>query len=771
MALQPRRRMAARGTGTLLALGLLLTAVGASAQREPVDYADPLIGTSNSRWMLGPYAGVPFGMVQLGPDNQSSGWMSGYEYSINNVTGFSHLHAWTMGGLMLMPSTLDLAIEDGAVDRPYRGAGAGYHSRILKETEKAGAGYYAVHLYDPDVYAEMTASTRCGFLRFTFPAAEDARVLVDLAFPSEYRFRVRDAVIRRVGPAELEGYARSHTNEWDEYTLHFVIRFSRPFRSLGGWVGDDLLPDVEQISGAGDVGGIVTFSTAKGDQVLVQTGLSLVDIDGARRNLEAELGPFGWDFDAVRAAARARWNELLGRITVEGGSETDRVKLYTNLYRSFCAKQTWNDVDGRYVDPSEQIRQLPAGTSLYGGDAFWNTFWNLNGVWSLVAPEILNNWVVTQLELFDSTGWMNNGPTGVEMTGVMEVSHEIALIVGALQKGIRDYDVDRAWEAIRHTVTEQGRRLEPFSGLAGNEHLDVYREKGYVPLDVDSVSRTLDYAFDDYCAAQMAKALGHDEDYRLLLDRSRSWRNLFHPGLKYIVPRDSAGEWMEDFDPFSGLHFIEGNGWQYSWYVPHDVPGLVEIMGRELFNRRLEEGFERSARHRFAAHAFDRHQPERHEYYVNHGNQVNMQAAFLFNYSGKPWLTQKYSRAILDAYYGATPYHGWEGDEDEGQMGAWFVMSALGLFEMDGGTSAPPMLELTSPLFERATIRLDPRFHSGREFVIEARGSSPENIYIQSAVLDGVPLTEPRLPYAVVAAGGTLVLEMGPRPNQALWAN
>ena len=753
----------------LLALLLAAAARDGVAGRDPVDYVDPLIGTSNSRWMLGPYAGVPFGMVQLGPDNQGPGWMSGYEYSIANVTGFSHIHAWTMGGLMLMPSTLDLTVQDGAVDKPYRGANAGYHSRVLKETEKATPGYYAVHLYDPDVLAEMTATTRCGFLRFTFPEAKDARILVDLQFPSEYGFRVREGRIRRVSATEIEGQARSSTNEWDEYTLHFVIRFSRPFRSFGGWVGDSVRRDVEEVSGAGEMGGIVSFPTERGEPVLVQTGLSLVGIDGARRNLEAELGPFGWDFDRVRSAARDRWNELLGRIRVEGGTERDKVRFYTNLYRSFCAKQTWNDVDGRYVDPREQVRQLPPGASLYGGDAFWNTFWNLNGLWSLVSPEILNNWVVTELELFGSTGWTSNGPTGVEMTGIMEVSHEIALIVAAYQKGIRGYDVARAYEAVRHTVTEQGRRLSPFSGLAGNERLDVYREKGYVPLDVDRVSRTLDYAFDDYCVAQMARALGHEEDYRLLLGRSGSWKNLLHPDLKYIVPRDSLGRWMEGFDPFSGRHFIEGNSWQYSWYVPHDVPGLVERIGLERFNRRLEEGFEKSAPHRFAAHAFDRAQAEAIESYVNHGNEANMQAAFLFNYSGRPWLTQKYSRAILESYYGSTPYHGWEGDEDEGQMGAWFVMSALGLFEMDGGTSVVPMVDLTSPLFERIVIRLDPRFHPGRQFVIEARGNSAGNPYIQSARLNGEPVPHPRIRFSDIAAGGTLVYEMGPRPNPGLW--
>jgi predicted alpha-1,2-mannosidase len=762
--------MAKRPATALFALLLAgASARGGAAGREPVDYVDPLIGTSNSRWMLGPYAGVPFGMVQLGPDNQAAGWMSGYEHSIANVTGFSHLHAWTMGGLMLMPSTLDLTVEDGAVDKPYRGANAGYHSRVRKETERASPGYYAVHLHDPDVHAEMTATTRCGFLRFTFPEADDARVLVDLEFPSEYGFRVRKGRIRRVSPTELEGIAVSHTNAWDEYELHFVVRFSRPMRSFGGWVGKDVRHDVPEVEGAGDVGGIATFATRAGDQVLVQTGLSLVDLDGARRNLEAEIGPFGWDFDAVRARARARWSDLLGRVLVEGGPERDKVRFYTNLYRSYCAKQTWNDVDGRYVDPREEVRRLPAGASIHGGDAFWNSFWNLNGLWSLVSPQVLNDWVVTQLELFDATGWTSNGPTGVEMTGIMEVSHETALIVGAYQKGIRGYDVARAYEAVRHTVSEQGRRLLPFSGLAGNERLDVYREKGYVPLDVDRVSRTLDYAFDDWCVAQMAKALGREEDHERFLRRSGSWRNLFHPELKYVVPRDSAGRWVGGFSPFSGRHFIEGNAWQYTWFVPHDVPGLVEAMGRDLFNERLEQGFERSVPFRFAAHAFDRAQDDVVERYVNHGNEANMQAAFLFNYSGRPWLTQKWSRAILDAFYGSTPYDGWEGDEDEGQMGAWFVMSALGLFEMDGGTSVVPMVDLTSPLFERAVVRLDPRFHAGRELVIEARGNSAASVYIQSARLNGRPLPAPRIRWADLVAGGTLVYEMGPRPNPDLW--
>ncbi|UCF39339.1 MAG: GH92 family glycosyl hydrolase [Acidobacteriota bacterium] len=737
-----------------------LLTISTFSAKEPVDYADPLIGTSNSRWMLGPYATVPFGMVQLGPDNQTAGWMSGYEYSIANVSGFSHLHAWTMGGLMIMPSTIDLSTIDGAADRPYRGAGAGYHSRIQKDTETASPGYYAVHLYDSDVLAEMTTTTRCGFLRFTFPESTDARILIDLAFPSEYRFRLRDSKITRVSEKQIEGFARSHTNSWDDYTLHFVIRFSKPFSSFNGWGTKGINRGVSEITGETDLGAFVTFSTQRDEQVLVQTGLSLVGIEGARRNLKAEMDPFNWEFDLARQSARNQWNELLGRIQVEGGTETDKTKFYTNLYRSYCSKQTWNDVDGRYVDPKEEIRQLPEGTSIYGGDAFWNTYWNLNGLWSLISPEIIRNWVTTQLELYDSTGWTSNGPTGIEMTGIMEVTHEVALLVAAYQKGIWRDDPEKLYEAVRHTMTEQGRRLEPYSGLVGNEFLDVYREKGYVPYDVERVSRTMDYAFSDYCVAQLAKALGKEADHAYFLKQSENWNNLFHPDLKYAVPRDSSGTWLESFNPFSGLHWIEGNSWQYSWYVPHDVNGLIELIGVDLFNQRLEEGFEKSVRHRFAAHAFDRAQSESVEYYINHGNEVNMQAAFLFNYSGKPRLTQRYARAILDSYYGSSPYHGWEGDEDEGQMGAWFVMTAMGMFEMDGGTSVNSMIDLTTPLFDKITIELDSRFYPGSEFVIEAKGVSEGKRYIKSASLNDIPLEGLRLPFRDVLRGGRLSLEM-----------
>jgi predicted alpha-1,2-mannosidase len=751
----------------ILALIIILIAgcSGIRPEKEPADYVDVFTGTSNSRWMLGPYASVPYGMVQLGPDNQTPGWMGGYEYSVMNVSGFSHIHAWTMSGLRVMPAMQDFTKDDGASDKPYRGASAGYHSRIDKSSETGAPGYYSCFLYDANCRAEMTATTRCGFHRYTFTKDGNARIIMDLLFPAEDKPDIRDAEIRMVSDREIEGYANTivvSTNNM-EYNLYFSIQFDKPFRNMGGWINDSIIDDTKFIKGSGDVAAFVNYDIKEGEPVQIKIGLSLVDAEGARNNLKSELDGFGWDFDKVAMAARGRWNDILSRIKVEG-RERDKKKFYTNLYRSY-AKQTWNDADGRYCDPFEVIRQVPPGTAMYGGDAFWNSYWNYNTILSLISPDIMNNWVRTQLELYTYTGWTNNGPTGLEHTRVMGVTHEIALMVSAYQKGIRNYDINTLWAAVRHNGTEQGRKLEK-SGNVGMEWLNVYNRLGYVPYDISRrSSRTLDYSFTDFYTAQLAKALGKKDDYEFFLKRSGNWKNQFNTDVKWQMPRDSLGKWKTDNNIFSGEFWSEGNAWQYSFYVPHDIPGVVDLMGKDLFNKRLEEGFEKSAKFMYAAHALDRMQSKIYEYYINQGNEVNLQASYLFNYSGKPWLTQKYSRAILDSYYGDTPYHGWEGDEDEGQMGGWFVISSMGIFEMNGGVTDSSKVDLTSPLFDKITIALDPKFYKGKKFVIEALNNSPENIYIQSAELNGKPLERSWIYFTDIVNGGILTYRMGDKPN------
>jgi predicted alpha-1,2-mannosidase len=745
--------------------------------KEPVDYVDPKIGTAikTKRWMLFPGATTPFGLVALSPDNlDRTGWYKGgFDPHLDNIMGFSHIHAWTMAGLLTMPTVGELKVKPGPVDNP----DSGYRSRFSKDV--ASPGYYAVTLDDYNIRAGFTATTRSGFHRYTFPKTDQARVLFDLKFPSEYAFDLIHADIEKVSDTEIIGYShmveRLSNSRWQDYKLHFVIQFDKPFKSHGFWKDDEIIADTDQMQGKDDcdIGVFVDYSTEEGETVMVKTGFSLVSIEQARLNLETETAEFGWDFDAARATARNTWNNLLKQIEIEGGTEADKTKFYTALYRSYCARAILSDVNGKYTDMCEQVVQLKDPDSpVYGCDAFWNTFWNLNLVWSLVTPDIANKWVNSLLEFYDRGGWLPRGPGGMEYSGIMVGEHEIALIVGAYQKGIRKFDVEKAYEAMRKMQMEQG-VLHACGGFAGSENLNVYKELGYVPYEEGPVSNTLEYAFDDWCVAQMAKALGNTDDYEYFLKRSQNYRNVFDPSTGFTRPKSRAGEWREDFDPMgngprqtnpskdwrkSYHDFVEGNAWQYTFFVPHDVPGLIKLLGRDVFNTRLKDGFEKSRDAKFTSH--------RYENYINHGNQPNMQAAYLFNWSGMPWETQYWAREIMDVFYGTTPEDGYHGDEDEGQMSAWFVMSALGLFQMDGGTSTKPIYEIGSPLFEKAVIHLDKEYYPGSTFTIEARNNSKENRYIQSAVLNGKPLEKPWFYHSELVAGGSLVLKMGPEPNK-----
>lgn len=751
----------------MLVAALMCAALPGNAQsrqqKQPVDYADPLLGSSESRWMLGPYATVPFGMVQLGPDNQGGVWKSGYEYSLNNVGGFSHIHAWTMAGLSVMPTTNILNVNRGPADGPTTGWTNGYRSRIYKETEKASPGYYAVKLMNGDITTEITTTTRAGFFRFTYPTEQDAHILLDLDVPNEAPTDILDAKITKVNDHEIEGYSHQKWS-WNEYTVHFVIRFDKPIESFGGWIGGKISKDIKEIAGKGKMGAFANFKTKAGEVIQMQSAISLVSIDQARLNLETEMNPYKWDFNAVHQAARNTWNNLLGKIQVEG-NDAAKHKFYSNLYRSYVCRTTWSDVNGKYIDPNEKERQVDPKSPVLGSDAFWNTFWNLNQLWTLVNPKYASNWTKSFLEIYKTGGWLPKGPAGIEYSGIMEAEHEIALIVSSYQKGIRDFDTNLAFEAMMHSQTVPGVRT-PENGFAGNRFFKSYLELGYVPNEEGQVSNTLEYAYDDWCVAQFCKAIGKTSEYTMLMKRADNYKNVFDPETKYIRMKNRDGSWVKDWSPycctnFSGPGYLEGNAWQYTFFKPHDVQGIINLVGKDEFNKRLDEGFIKSAKFDFNADG------DQYDLVpVNHGNQPNMQAAWLFNYSGKPWLTQKWTREIMNKYYGNTPYHGWLGDEDEGQMGAWYVMAAMGLFETDGGCSTKPFYEIGSPLFSKITISLDPEYYKGKIFTIEAKNTSDVNRYIQSATFNGKPLNRPWIYHEDVVNGGRLVLVMGPKPNR-----
>ncbi len=745
----------------LMLIVFFLTNCSTQTEKNPVDYVDPFLGTSSSRWMLFPGPSMPFGMVKLSPDNTDDWTMdAGYEYEIESISGFGHVHSWMMGSFLTMPTTGDIKINPGTKDDP----DAGYRSRITPDKQIASPGYYAVDLEDYNIKAELTATTRGGFQRYTFPESDNSHIIFDLNVPEEGQPEIISASIKKESDSGISGYVH-RLQGWNEYKLHFVAQFSKPFNSMGAWKGQDLNEDVSEvtINEDMDLGAILNFSTKEGEEILMKTGISYVSVDQARLNMETEMKEFGWDFDKAHQHARKTWNDLLSKITIEGGTEKERIKFYTNYYRSYSARTIFSDVNGKYVDMCENVVQLDDPDSpVYGCDAFWNTFWNLNQLWSLVNPDIANKWVTSLLEIYDRGGWLSKGPGGIEYSSIMVASHEIPLIVNAYQKGIRDFDVEKAYKAMKEI---QMRMPQPHEcgGYVGNRNIESYMEKGFVPADEGPVSNTLEYAYDDWCVAQMAKALGKTEDYTYFMNRSQSYRNVFDKESGYMRPKHTGGPWFQEFvpvvkaigkeDSFGGKDYVEGNAWQHSWFVPHDMAGLIELMGKDEFNARLNEGFENS-------------RPNFVSQFVNHSNQPNMQAAWLFNYSGKPWLTQKWVRAILEYYYGTGPVDGFPGDEDQGQMGSWYVMSSIGLFEMDGGASTEPVYEIGSPIFSKITIKLDENYYEGNQFVIEAKNTSAENKYIQSAMLNGKPLNRFWFYHSELVKGGELVLEMGPEPNE-----
>ena len=743
---------------------VIAIASGCSQQKLPVDYVDPFLGTSGNRWMLFPGPTLPFGMVKLSPDNTDDyAFDAGYEYKNNSICGFGHVHSWAMGSFLTMPATGEIKILPGTKEHPENG----YRSRINHNSEKASPGYYAVLLEDYGIKAELTATTRGGFQRYTFPKNQDGHIIFDLQIPSEEKPVTIDGAMHKVSDTEIEGWIH-HVAGFNDYTLHFVARFNRPFDVMGGWQGSEILNQSDQIeiTKDEDIGAFVKFKLGDNPVVLMKTAVSYVSTEQARMNLDLEMGKFNWDFDAAHQSARDIWNNLLGKIKVEGGTERDKMKFYTNMYRSYTARTIYSDANGKYLDMCEKEQQLADPQSpVMGCDAFWMTFWNLNQLWGLVTPEVNEKWVKSLLEIYDKGGWLSNGPAGIEYSAIMVAEHEIPLIVGAWQKGIRNFDANKAFKAMKEIQTTPSKPHE-CGGYVGNRNLVPYMEMGYIPADEGPVSSTLEYAFDDWCVAQMAKSLGKMDDYTYFMQRSQNYRNVFDQSTGYVRPKYAGGPWLEEFTPvvsavgkednFGTRDYVEANAWQYSWFVPHDLKGLIELMGRDEFNNRLEEGFQKSL-------------PIFTSQFVNHSNQPNMQAAWLFNYSGKPWLTQYWVREILDKYYGTTPFDGYPGDEDEGQMGAWYVMSAMGLFEMDGGASTQPAYELSGPIFNKITIQLDPKYYKGGEFVIEAKNSSSQNRYIQSAKLNGKPLDKFWIRHSEIVKGGRLELIMGAEPNKS-WA-
>ena len=715
-------------------------------QESLVSHVNPFIGTGGHGHTF-PGATLPFGMVQLSPDTHNRGWdwCSGYHYSDSSIMGFSHTHLSGTGrgdlmDILVMPGTGKVHWEPGSRENPDEG----YRSRFDHDDEKASPGYYEVFLKDYNIKASLTVTPRTGFHQYEFPSSEEGHILFDLTHGRPGDKEVA-AYIDVKNDSLITGLRQS--SGWAEHQyVYFAARFSKPFKShhfhLDGALADSMI-----MAKGTMVKGVFQFDTDEGETVGVKVGISAVSEEGALLNLDTENPE--WDFEAVKTQAEKIWEEELGKLRVASDNTKNKEIFYTAAYHSYLAPYLFTDVDGKFRGVDQGIHTAE-GFQRYTVFSLWDTFRATHPLFTLTQKEKVSIFIKSMLSHYQECGLLPEWSLVGNETHTMIGYHAVPVIADAYFKGIRDFDVDLAYEAMKN------------SAMQDHFGLDHFREYGYIPSELEnkSVSKTLEYAYDDWCIAQMAKALGKQEDYRYFMDRVMTYTNVFDASVGFMRGRKADGSWITPFDPtyssHSGYDFVEANAWQYTWFVPQDVEGLVNLMGGEekfitkldaLFNTEIDikgEDVSMDISGLIGQYA--------------HGNEPSHHIAYLYNYAGQPWKTQERVHQICQKLYDNTP-DGLSGNEDCGQMSAWFIFSAMGFYPVNpmGG-----IYVLGKPLFK--TIVLD--VGNGKLFSIEADNLSETNKYVQSATLNGTPLDRTWISHKELANGGELVFEMADTPNK-----
>jgi predicted alpha-1,2-mannosidase len=729
------------------ALGILAAFVPAvlsvGRAEDFASHVDPYIGSGgHGHVFVG--ASVPFGAVQVGPTNFHQGWdwCSGYHYSDSILVGFSQLHLSgtgiaDLGDILLMPFTGPLVTGPGTLENPDKG----YASRYNHDREQVRPGFYAVDLLDHDVHVELTATERVGLHRYRYPADKPARLAIDLKFGTGGG-RALETKIRRVDGSTVVGFRRS-TGWAKDQRVFFALRSSKPFAAFrifqdGRTVGD------EAAEGQG-LRAIATYEGSPGE-VLVRVGVSPVSEENALANLEAEAGDA--DFDAVAAAARAAWNEQLGRIQIKADDRTKRI-FYTALDHTMIAPALFNDHNRDYRGADGKVyRNAPFDTHTIF--SLWDTYRAAHPLFTLTQPERVGHFIETMLAIRDQQGKLPVWHLMGNETDTMVGYHAVPVVVDAYFKGLLAADPERAYEAIKN------------SALRDERGLDSLKKLGYIPseLETESVAKAMEYAIDDWCIAQMAKALGKQEDYESFSGRARAYREYFDPETRFMRGKLSDGTWREPFDPVASSHrrddYCEGNGWQYLWLVPQDPEGLIELLGGEApFCDKLDQLFSAESVKSEGASADISGLIGQYA----HGNEPGHHTTYLYAFAGQQWKTARLVRQILTTLYSDRP-DGLSGNEDCGQMSAWYVFSAMGIYPVN---PAAGVYVFGSPLVDEAKLALP----GGKAFTIVAKNNSPKNLYIQSAELNGKPYRKSFITHADIVAGGELTFVMGPEPNQA----
>ena len=706
-----------------------------------------------------PGATVPFGMVQLSPDTYNVGWdwCSGYHHSDSSIMGFSHTHLSGTGvgdmlDVLVMPGTGEVRLEPGTRENP----GSGYRSRFSHQDEKATPGYYSVLLKDYGIRAELTATQRAGLHRYTFPASESSHFIVDLAHTilgkEGAATNVISAELKVAGPDLILG-GRRVANWAKGRHIYFAMKFSKPFLSA------TLYKDGQEAGAAEASGKIlkcaVKYLTSEGETILVKVGLSGVSAEAALKNLEAEIP--GWDFDGVKTAAHEAWQKELERVRIETSNEKQRQIFYTAMYHMMLAPTLYDDVDGGYRGMDLQVRKGRAGQHNYSTYSLWDTYRALHPLYTLIqkqrVPELMNC-LARMAE--ESPAGAPVWPLQGRETGCMTGYHSVVVLAEAAAKGFQGIDFASAYPFMKKRAMD-----DDYRGLPD------YRKLGYIPSDreEESATKTLEYSYDDWAMARLAEALGRKEDTLVFQKRSANYRNLWDPSTGFVRPKLADGTFAGPFDPKKvGVSkkwrdFTEANSWQATWQAQHDPQGYIQLLGgRQAFIDKLDALFSQSPQ-------IDGEVPVDMTGLIGmyaHGNEPSHHVAYLYSYAGAPYKTQQRVREILDSQYNNAP-DGLAGNEDCGQMSAWYAISALGFYAVDPVSAN---YVFGTPLFDKATIDVG----GAKPLVIEARRKSEKDIYIQSVTLNGKPYGKSWFRHADVAQGGTIVMTMGAEPNKKFGA-
>ena len=745
----------------------LLVAVGlatSSCSRQETcndytQYVNVFIGTGGHGHTY-PGAVVPHGAIQPSPDTRIYGWdaCSGYYYNDSTINGFSHTHlsgtgCCDLGDVLIMPTVG----EQDITQEEERGQTKAYASAFSHEREKAEPGYYSVMLDRYGIQAEITSTTRGAIHRWTFPKTEDAGVIVDLDYSLDDQTNI-GMQLEVISDTEVVGHKMTKFWAFDQY-INFYAKFSKPFTYTivddTVTVGDKQKPRRKAL--------LKFAGTEEGEVIYAKVGVSAVDIDGAKNNVLSEIPE--WDFDGVKAAAHQRWSEYLAKIDIETGDADHRAIFYTALYHAGLQPYTFTDADGRYYGMDMKVHQGDAEKPVYTIFSTWDTFRAWHPLQTIIAPEFNGELVKSLLLKAREGGILPMWELCSNYTGCMIGYHSVPIIADAYIKGYRDIDINEAYKAMRRTAEYDTTGIiapKAVAAILMNQAKYWKNKVGYVPCDKDNeaVAKALEFAYNDWCIAQIAKEVGDTAGVALYENFAKAYKIYYDPEVGYMRGKDSEGKWRTPFDPARSTHrsddYCEGNAWQWSWFVPHDPEGLMELVGgKDVFISKLDALFAASSE--ITGESVSADISGLIGQYA-HGNEPSHHIIHFYNYAGQPWKTQELIDQVLYTLYFNND-NGLSGNEDCGQMSAWYILNAMGFYQVCPGK---PVYSIGRPLYDKVTINLT----NGKKFVIEAINNSRENKYIQSMELNGKALTEPFFTHDDIMQGGKLVFTMGNTPKK-----